>query len=138
MIMRDAEGSRWIGQAIEQVGAPQRPIGADQLRGRLAPPVRMSRQLPQLDPDAMLHRRVIQVDLEPMPDQDGSAGQGKNVLHGASNSVGATILPGGAVLACDAVSDARIAVKEGQQGVQILNWRKDGAAGNTELGTVSQ
>src|SRR5215472_15043280 len=46
----------------------------------------MRRELPQLDPDAMLHRRVIQVDLEPMADQDCDAGQGDDVLHGASNS----------------------------------------------------
>src|SRR5262250_1298091 len=93
MIVRDSEGSGWIGQAIEQVSAPQRPICGHKLSGRFAPPVWMRHQFPQLDPDAMLHRRVIQVDLEPMPDEDRDAGQGNNVLHDASSSVSAVILP---------------------------------------------
>src|SRR5580693_5029816 len=55
MVMRDPEGPWRVGETIKQVGAPQRPVHRHQLRGRLASPVRMCRQLPQLDPDAVLH-----------------------------------------------------------------------------------
>src|ERR1700689_3195072 len=42
----------------------------------------MCRQLPELNPDAVLHGGIVQVDLEPVPDDDRGARQGENVLHG--------------------------------------------------------
>jgi hypothetical protein len=33
--------------------------------------MRMASQLPDLDPGTVLHRSVIEVDLEPVPDDDG-------------------------------------------------------------------
>ena len=82
MVVRDPERSRRVGMTIKQVGAPQRPVHGHELRGRLASPARMRRQLPQLDPDAVLHGGIVQVDLEPVPDDDRSTRQGENVLHG--------------------------------------------------------
>jgi hypothetical protein len=82
MVVRDPERPRRVGKTIKQVSAPQRPVHGHELRGRLATSARMCRQLPQLDPDAVLHGGVIQVDLVPVPDDDRSARQGENVLHG--------------------------------------------------------
>ena len=82
MVVRDPERPRRVGKTIKQVGAPQRPVHGHELRRRLATPARMRRQLPQLDPDAVLHGGISQVDLEPVPDDNRSARQGENVLHG--------------------------------------------------------
>jgi hypothetical protein len=82
MIVGDPERPRRVGKTIKQVGAPQRPVHGHELRGRLATSARMRRQLPQLDPDAVLHGGISQVNLEPVPDDDRSARQGENVLHG--------------------------------------------------------
>src|ERR1700748_54732 len=43
--------------------------------------MRMARKLPDLDPGTMLHRSVVKVDLEPVPDDDGRAGKSQDVLH---------------------------------------------------------
>ncbi len=82
MVVRDPERPRRVGKAIKQVGAPQRPVHGHELRGRLATSARMCCQLPQLDPGAVLHGGISQVDLEPVPDDDRGARQGENVLHG--------------------------------------------------------
>src|SRR5690348_270336 len=46
--------------------------------------MRMANQLPDLDPGTVLHRGVVEVDLEPVPDDDGRTGKGQDVLHSAS------------------------------------------------------
>ena len=45
MVVRDPERPRRVGKTIKQVGAPQRPVHGHELRGRLATPARMCRQL---------------------------------------------------------------------------------------------
>ncbi len=42
-------------------------------------------QFPQFDSHAVFHRRVIEVDLKPVPDDDRTPRQGENVLHDASS-----------------------------------------------------
>src|SRR5215472_4945841 len=87
MIVRNAETSRDIGQAVKEVGPPQRSVYRDQLRGRFAPAVLLRRQFAQFDPDTMLHGGVVQVDLKPVPHDESTAGEGQDVLHGASQGL---------------------------------------------------
>src|SRR5215471_5605574 len=45
----------------------------------------LRRHLAQLDPDTVLHGGVVQVDLKPVPHDDGTARESQDVLHGASH-----------------------------------------------------
>jgi hypothetical protein len=69
--MRDGEAARGIGEPVEQIGPPQRAIDDRQLGRRFAASMRLGRQLPNLDSRAVLHGSVVQVDLKPVPDDDG-------------------------------------------------------------------
>ena len=44
----------------------------------------LRQKLPQFDPGAVLHGRVVEVNLEPVPRDDGAARQGKDLLHSTS------------------------------------------------------
>jgi len=79
-----AEAPGRVGQPVEQVGPPQRAVGDDQLGRRLAAPVRLRRQLADLDPGPVLHGGVVKVDLEPVPDDHGRVRKSQNVLHRTS------------------------------------------------------
>src|ERR1700745_888745 len=44
----------------------------------------MAYQLPDLDPGTVLHRSVVEVDLEPVPEHYGRTRKSQDVLHSAS------------------------------------------------------
>ena len=81
-------------QADQQVGPPQRAIDDHELGGRLATSMRMRRQFPELDPGAVLDGGVVEVDLEPVPDDDRRRDRARMCCTGASCSLGAGILAG--------------------------------------------
>jgi hypothetical protein len=84
VVVRHPEGPRFICQAIKKVGPPQWAVQRYELRGRFAPTARLRGQLPQLDPRTMLHGRVFEVDLEPVPHDHSDTREGEDVLHHAS------------------------------------------------------
>ena len=84
MVAGDAEACWLVGQAIEEVGPPQRAIRGNQLRGGLAAPMRPLGKRPQLNPSTVSHRGVPQVDLEPVPHDDSGTRERENMLHDAS------------------------------------------------------
>src|SRR6516162_9430784 len=45
----------------------------------------LRRHLAQLESDTVLHGGVVQVDLKPVPHDDGTARESQDVLHGASH-----------------------------------------------------
>jgi len=71
MVVRDGEAARGIGEPVEQIGPPQRAIDDGELGRRFTASMRLGRQLPNLDPGAVLHGSVVKVDLKPVPDDDG-------------------------------------------------------------------
>src|SRR6266496_54895 len=70
MVVRGAEGAWPVREPVKQVRAPERAVGRDDLRRRLAAAMLARSQLAQLDPGAMLHGGVIEVDLEPVPHEE--------------------------------------------------------------------
>jgi hypothetical protein len=82
--VRDAVAAGQVADPVEQVGPPQRAVGRDDLRRRLAAAVLPRRKLMQLDPGAVLHGRVVEVNLESMPRDDRAAWQGEDLLHSTS------------------------------------------------------
>jgi hypothetical protein len=81
MVVGSGEAAWRTREAVKQIGPPQRAVDDGELGRRLTPSMRMARKLPDLDPGTMLHRSVVKVDLEPVPDGDGRAGKSQNVLH---------------------------------------------------------
>src|SRR5579875_1015197 len=84
MVVRRTVAPRRIRQPIKHVGPPQRAVRRDGLGCRLAAAVRLRSQLAQLNPRAVLHGSIAEIDLEPMPHDDSTAGESQDVLHAAS------------------------------------------------------
>jgi hypothetical protein len=79
--MRRAEATGRVGKPVKQIGAPHGPVDHHQLSRRLAAAARLHGQVAELNPGTVLHRGVVQVDLEPVPDDDRRPGESYDVLH---------------------------------------------------------
>ena len=73
MVVRRAEAARLVVVAVKEIRPPERAVGRDELRGRLTAAMRPGRQFTQLDPGAVFHRGITQIDLEPVPHDERRA-----------------------------------------------------------------